>query len=159
MNITDVFYNNGQFNWDAISTIANSFLVLVLILVTIYYAREIKKQTQFIEKDRLSKEMDVLVAPLYAKIGNSNIFMKGASGYRASNNKQHLEYHSFWDKISENKYLGSDNLLFSIDDYLKNKSNTVGDNTRDPSYEKAEKELFEAIKKRYSELRISLKSA
>jgi hypothetical protein len=39
-----------------------------------------------------------------------------------------------------------------MDNYLSNKSDKFDDRTRDASYEEAETELFEAIKKRYSEL-------
>lgn len=104
-------------------------------------------------EDKFIKEMDKLVAPLYAKIGDDDIFLKGAPGYRDSRSARHQKYFSFWDKINENKYLCPDYLHSVIDTYLKNKTDKVGDRTRDLSYEKAETELFEAIKIRYSELR------
>ena len=48
MNVTDIFFNNGQYNWDAINTIGNIFLVFVLVSITAWYAHEVKKQTNLI---------------------------------------------------------------------------------------------------------------
>nr|CBH38219.1 hypothetical protein BSM_16960 [uncultured archaeon] len=152
MNITDVFFNNGQLNWGAISTISNIILVGVLVYITWRYAKQVKKQTGFMKIDRLVKEMDKLVAPLYSKIGDKVIFQKGAPGYRDSALPSDQGYFRFWDEIKQTKYLGPDYLRSAMDNYLRNKLDKVGDRTRDASYEKAEAELFEAIKKRYSEL-------
>ena len=156
MNITDLFFNNGQLNWDAISTISNIILVLALVIITGCYAKQVKKQTELMEKNRvvkeLVKEMDKLVAPLYSKIENTTIFQKGAPAYEVSERPIHQEYFRFWDEIKQTKYLGADYLRSAIDNYLSNKSRKVDDRTRDASYEKAETELFEAIEKRYSEL-------
>lgn len=50
--ITDIFYlDNGQFNWDAISTISNILLVLALVFLTWWYASQVKKQTDLTIKD------------------------------------------------------------------------------------------------------------
>jgi hypothetical protein len=152
MNITDAFFNNGQLNWDAISTIFNIILVGALVIVTLRYAKQVKKQTEFMKIDRLVKEMDKLVAPLYSKIGDKFIFLKGAPGYMNSTHPGDQGYFRFWDEIKQTKYLGPDYLRSAMDNYLINKSDKVGDRTRDASYEKAETELFEAIKRRYSEL-------
>jgi len=152
MNVTHIFLNNGQLNWDAISTIFNTILVGALVIVTLWYANQVKKQTEFMKIDRLVKEMDKLVAPLYSKIGDKVIFQKGAPGYRDSALPSDQGYFRFWDEIKQTKYLGPDYLRSAMDNYLRNKSDKVGDRTRDASYEKAEAELFEAIKKRYSEL-------
>ena len=104
-------------------------------------------------EDKFTKEMDKLVAPLNAKIGKNDIFLKGVPGYRDSGLARHQEYFSFWNNINENKYMCPDYLHSAIDNYLLNKTNKVGDRTRDLFYEKAETELFDAIRKRYSELR------
>ena len=152
MNITDAFFNNGQLNWDAISTIFNIILVGALVIVTLRYAKQVKKQTEFMKIDRLVKEMDKFVAPLYSKMEDKIIFQKGASGYIDSTRPRDQEYFRFWDEIKQTKYLGPDYLRSAMDNYLINKSDKVGDRTRDASYEKAETELFEAIKRRYSEL-------
>lgn len=48
MNITDIFFSNGQWNWDAI----NGILVLVLVVITGFYAWQVRKETKSAEKDR-----------------------------------------------------------------------------------------------------------
>ena len=65
MNSTEIFYNNGQFNWDAINTISNIILVLALVCITAWYTNEVRKQTRLIIKDRertkiLEEVQDVL---------------------------------------------------------------------------------------------------
>ena len=52
MNSTEIFYNNGQLNWDAINTISNTVLVAALVLITGWYVHEIRKQTRLTIKDR-----------------------------------------------------------------------------------------------------------
>ena len=159
MNIIEVFFNNGQLNWNAISTISNIILVGALVYITWWYAKQVKKQTEFMKIDRLVKEMDRLVAPLYSKIGDEFIFQKEIPYYgNGVMIKPNPEYSCFWDEIKRTKYLGPDYLRSAIDNYLRNKSDKINDRTRDASYEKAETELFEAIKKRYSELEKSYQS-
>ena len=51
--------------------------------------------------DRLVKEMDKFVAPLYSKIGDPFIFLKGAPGYRISNSAIVQEYFRFWMKLNK----------------------------------------------------------
>jgi hypothetical protein len=152
MNITDAFFNNGPLNWGAISTISNIILVGSLVIVTLWYAKQVKKQTEFMKIDRLVKEMDKLVAPLYSKMEDKIIFQKGVPGYIDSTRPRDQGYFRFWDEIKQTKYLGPDYLRSAIDNYLRNKSDKVNDMTRDAFYEKAKTELFEAIEKRYSEL-------
>ena len=153
MNIADVFFNNnGQLNWDAISTISNIILATFLVIITLWNVIQVKKQTGFMKIDRLAKEMDKLVAPLYSKIGDNIIFQKGAQGYLDSTRPRDQRYFRFWDEIKQNKYLGPDYLRSAIDNYLRNKSDKVSDKTQDTPYKKAENDLFEAINKRYSEL-------
>ena len=153
MNLADVFFNNnGQLNWDAISTISNIILATFLVIITLWNVIQVKKQTGFMKIDRLANEMDKLVAPLYSKIGDKIIFQKGSEGYRDSTGPRQQEFFRFWNEIKQNKYLGPDYLRSAIDYYLRNKSNKVTDKTQDRPYKKAEDELFEAINKRYSEL-------
>lgn len=153
MNIADIFVNNsGQLNWDAISTISNFILAALLVIITLWNVIQVKRQTGFMKIDRLANEMDELVAPLYSKIEDNIIFQKGAQSNIDSRIPRDQNYLKFWDEIKHNKYLGPYYLRSAIDNYLINKSNTVGDKTRDALYEKAECELFKAINKRYSEL-------
>jgi len=55
MNVTDVFFNTGGLNWNAINTISNIVLVLALIIITGWYARQVRKQTILMEKNRMEK--------------------------------------------------------------------------------------------------------
>lgn len=52
MNIVNILYNNGELNWDALSTISNIILVLALVVITWWYARQVRRQTILMEKDR-----------------------------------------------------------------------------------------------------------
>jgi len=67
MNSTEIFYNNGQFNWDAINTISNIVLVTALVLITVLYVYEIRKQTRLMIKDRernkVSEEVREVLTP------------------------------------------------------------------------------------------------
>ena len=57
MNTSDIFFNNGQLNWDAISTISNIILVLALVIITGWYAWQVRKQTILMEKDRMKNKI------------------------------------------------------------------------------------------------------
>ncbi len=57
MNITDILLNDGQLNWDAISTISNIILVTALVFVTLWYAWQVRKQTILMEKDRMRNKI------------------------------------------------------------------------------------------------------
>jgi len=111
------------------------------------------KAIQFSNKnksERLSKEMDLLIAPIYSKIGNINIFLKGAPTYQ--NNPKGREYFEFWDNVKKYKHLGSESVISAIDDYLKNKINTVGDRNEDENYAMAKEQLYKVVTERYNEL-------
>ena len=71
MNTTDILFNTGQWNWDAISTISNIILVTALVFITWRYAREVRKQTILMERDRrrnniLEEIKDVLTPTIYS---------------------------------------------------------------------------------------------
>jgi hypothetical protein len=71
MNTTDILFNNGQLNWDAISTISNIILVAALVFITWLYARQVRKQTILMEKDRMRNNIleeiqDVLTPTIYS---------------------------------------------------------------------------------------------
>lgn len=65
MNVMSIFINNGQWNWDAIGVISDIILVMALVTVTCYYAREVRRQTELMIQDRernkiLEEVQDVL---------------------------------------------------------------------------------------------------
>jgi len=70
MNITDIFFNNGQLNWDAIGVISNFILVAALVGVTYWYAKKVSEQTELMVKDRgrnraLEEVQDVLTPTIH----------------------------------------------------------------------------------------------
>jgi hypothetical protein len=139
------------------------YAISFLFLHWLLQPKQVKKQTEFMKKDRLAKEMDKLVAPLHSKIGDTFIFLKGVPYYNISAESEFRsvserdpEYSRFWDEIKRNKYLAPDYLRSAINNYFKNKSNEPNERTQDTSYEKAESELFEAIEKRYDKLQYEL---
>jgi hypothetical protein len=68
MNITDIFVNNGQLNWDAIGVISNIILVLALVLITYWYAKKVSEQTDLMVKDKernkILEEVQVVLTPV-----------------------------------------------------------------------------------------------
>ena len=68
MNVTEVFLYLGQFNWDAISTISNIFLVFVLVSITGWYASEVRKQTKLMviaqKRDKILEEVQYVLTPI-----------------------------------------------------------------------------------------------
>ena len=124
-------------------------LSLALVIVTWWYAKQIHDKDFY---ERASKEMDLLIAPLYSKIGKTNIFLKGSPNYRIDESLTTVEYFNFWDNILKNKYLGTPSIVEAIDNYLKNKSDTVGDRNEDDDYKRSRDHLYQKIKDRYQEL-------
>jgi hypothetical protein len=92
MNITDIFLNNGQLNWNAISAISNIILVAALVVITALYAREVRRQTALMVKDReknkiLEEVQNVLTPTIYhleekeiEAIKNNEIFWSKLGG-------------------------------------------------------------------------------
>jgi len=57
MNATEILFTNGQWNWDAISTISNGILVAALVFITWWYARQVKEQTILMERGRMRNKI------------------------------------------------------------------------------------------------------
>jgi len=110
MNITDIFFNNGQLNWDAINVISNIILVAALVGVTYWYAKKVSEQTELMVKDRernkiLEQVQDVLTPTIpilkaeieaipdneitwYRDTSGEGRFNKGLSKLRYDNKKE-----------------------------------------------------------------------
>jgi len=92
MNITDIFLNNGQLNWNAIGAIGNIILVAALVVITALYAREVRRQTALMVNDRgrnkiLEEVQNVLTPTIYhleekeiEAIQNNEIFWSKRGG-------------------------------------------------------------------------------
>lgn len=106
------------------------------------------------ESNQGNKEMDLVVAPLYAnsRPDRKNLyFMKGAPGYYGSANKKDKNYFDFWDKIKYNQHYCKKGLRNALDNYYANQTNIIGD-VSDDKYFIADLLLIEKIEERYGEL-------
>jgi hypothetical protein len=111
--------------------------------------------------EKLQKEMDSLISPLYAKSHGTVkkiYFMKGSPGYIDSTRRRDKDYFDFWENVSQNIYLAPDPLRNAYKEYVNQKSNTVGDTSRGVTYENAEMKFINEIEIRYEELRDQLKN-
>ncbi|MBE0522273.1 MAG: hypothetical protein IBX39_08445, partial [Candidatus Methanoperedenaceae archaeon] len=109
----------------------------------------LNEQRTTMRKERLLKEMDLLVAPLFSVKGDGTLFQKGEESRNNSDPLVH-KYYDFWDGIKQNAYLGSSDLREKLDNYFKNKSPVR--ESPDPAFTKARDELWSTIQKRYDEL-------
>ena len=153
MNITDVFFNNEQWNLSAISTLTNIILFAVLVGITLWNVLQVKKQTDFMRMERDVKEMECLVGKLHSKRTDENIFFKLSPERRNSNGEGVKEHFRFWDKIEQYIYLGPPELRSSLNNYIESKSGT------DEKYEKAEADLIREIENRHADLTDKIESS
>ena len=142
--------------WTAINTISNIILVSALVIVTLYYAKEVNKQTTFLKIDRLSKEMELLVSPLSARIEDKTIFKKSPEYNIDDPTPRNQVYIKFWDEVKRNEYLAPNYLRLAINNYLDNVSNSIHREEEDESYIIARDKLYKEIKKRYDEIQDKL---
>lgn len=67
MNITEFFYNNGQLNLELINIVSNIVLVSALVIITGWYASEVKKQTKLMindkERGKILEEVQTILTP------------------------------------------------------------------------------------------------
>lgn len=80
-----ITYVSGELNWDSISILSNIVLVFALVIVTLWYASEVKRQTKLMVKDqkrhKILEEVHVVLTPSINSIiseiqaiQNNNIF-------------------------------------------------------------------------------------
>jgi len=154
----DVFYIDGALDWNAVSTVSTVVLTAALVIVTAWYAYLIHKKDNY---DRLVKEMEQLISPLYAKSRSQikmNYFNYHAPGYTLSDeNYRVATYNRFWDEIQHSKYLGPENLRNAINSYLDSRSQDPFTNrTVSHEYNLAEEHLINCIERRYIEISYQL---
>jgi len=70
MNIADIFFNNGQLNWDAIGVISNFILVASLVCINWKYLKKLREQTKLMVKEwgrkiALEQVQDVLTPTIH----------------------------------------------------------------------------------------------
>ena len=65
--LTWVTYVRGELNWDSISILSNIVLVFALVIVTLWYASEVKRQTRLMGKDqkrhKILEEVQLVLTP------------------------------------------------------------------------------------------------
>ena len=153
MNIPDDFFNIGQWNSSAISTLTNIILFAVLVGITLWNVLQVKKQTDFMRMERDVKEMECLVGKLHSKRMDKNIFFKLSPERRNSNGEGVKEHFRFWDKIEQYIYLGPPELRSSLNKYIESKSGT------DKEYEKAKADLIKEMENRHAALTDKIESS
>lgn len=146
---------------DAHSGSITAIATIILATVTIYYAKIVRDQAIIMsdnieqdllirKHDRLVKEMEFLVAPLYSKIVPDLmehwVYVKGVPYI------EQQKYRSFWTSIHSNIYLGSSYLKDALKVYFENKSAIIDDHNEDKNYINARNALWKAIKQRHKEL-------
>jgi hypothetical protein len=140
-----------------------SFLLLFVAILYIdttqnllkIYNDQMDLHTRERTNEKLRQEMDLLVAPLFSKLGSESIFVKSAPGYYDDNRPRVREYFQFWDGVKKYKYLGSDSLRSAIDGYLMTLSPSM-DAREDENYKSARARLYECTRERYHEIEVAL---
>jgi hypothetical protein len=144
-------------DWSAVGVIFNAVLVFVLVGVTVYYAWQTKRQNDYsrlnMKKDRLYKEVDNLIKPLYDVL--MQMLTPVPSGFSQSTYSTIYsdfvkDQYKFLAYIMANKYLGPESLRRAIDLYYYYVVNP------DNSNFEAVSKLFEITKIRYEEIQKEL---
>lgn len=131
------------------------FLVIVTIQYVSLTRSMLNEQRKTIKRDRLTKEMDLVVAPLNQRKVDINIFTYGMLP-RGHPHQVVYDFYNFWDGIVQNKYLTTKHLSLAIDEYLSHKESYPSAPTTD-AYNTGKKNLYAAIDKRYGEIIEELK--
>jgi hypothetical protein len=134
-----------------------------LMLENMEYDRLVKKY------ERVNKEMTKLIAPLYARRNETNLFWlqnltEKFSGTGYDHDREHFYYVDFWESIEQNMYLNRSadfqlafhNYLINIIDYIQAMDNDVDKkkkkDLKDLFFETRKPDLIREIEKRYFEL-------
>jgi hypothetical protein len=109
-------------DWTAAQTISNIILVTILIIVTIYYAIQTAKQVKIMREnlryERLIKEMDALVGPLYSILDDNTAPYLTLVYHSQETAPRFHDIHPFWRDIKKNIYLSPRDLRESLKNYL-----------------------------------------
>jgi hypothetical protein len=133
-----------------IQAIGSLFLLLVTALYVVSTNKLVKFQIDQGRTEKLSKEMDYVVSPLYINMNNGLLFGQYARWQGIGDKRNEDNYDKFWDGIKRNLYLCPQNLRDPIHGYIH--LNKTDQKTNDEEYEKIEKKLFIAIESRYLEI-------
>jgi hypothetical protein len=95
MNILNIFINNGQLNWDAISTVSNIVLVASLVVITYWYAKKINEQTKEMIKNRdrgrILEEVKSFITPTKLRLeSETNAIRENTVYWNRYNDKSYI---------------------------------------------------------------------
>jgi hypothetical protein len=117
MNITDLFLINGQFNWDAINTISNIILVLILVSITGWYASQVKKQTNLMIKNQMRnkilEEVNDVLTPLINNLTKEIEAIQNHKIFWHHYNSDVYGFNSGLTRFFHNEQYGSVKFIFS----------------------------------------------
>ena len=96
-----------------------AFATLILAFITVLTVKEMRLQQK---KDRLAKEMSLLVGPLLSRQDGHfyfGLWREGRPRRDTSDDTFNSKaYYNFWDGIMVNMYLGDAELLYSLQNYI-----------------------------------------
>ena len=128
-------------------------------------ARTVEIEERNRQRERLIKEMDKLIGPLYSRLTDQQIFNPVDVSMRhgtISGKLDELGYEAsaFWQDVNRYKYLSSASLKADIEAYLEVKMGVSElskfENQDSIQYKDLEKRLINAIKTRYSDIEAQL---
>lgn len=134
----------------------STFVLVIITAVYVYLTYSmLNEQRKTIKRDRLTKEMYLVVAPLNNRKKDMNIFTYGMLP-RGYPELAVYDFHNFWDGIVQNKYLTTKHLSLAIDEYLSHNESFPSAPPTD-AYNTGKKNLYAALDKRYGEIIEELK--
>ncbi len=134
----------------------STFVLVIVTGVYVYLTYSmLNEQRKTIKRDRLTKEMYLVVAPLNQRKGDINIFTYGMLP-RGHPLQVVYDFYNFWDGIVQNKYSTTKHLSLAIDEYLSHKESYPSAPPTD-AYNTGKKNLYAAIDKRYGDIIEELK--
>ncbi len=82
MYLSDIFFDKGQLNWDAIGVISNTVLVAALVVITYWYAKKVSEQTKLavkdMERNKILEEVQDVLTPTIHHIGKEINALRGS---------------------------------------------------------------------------------
>ncbi|MCK4797994.1 MAG: hypothetical protein KAT05_11455 [Spirochaetes bacterium] len=142
--------------WAPVIAASSTVILAIITGVYVFITRSmLNEQRKTINRERLSKEMDLVVAPLTQRKGDLSIFIYGMLS-RGNPEQVVYDFYNFWDGIEQNKYLTTKYLSLAINEYLSHKESYPSAPPTD-AYNAGKLKLYEAMDKRYQEIFEELK--
>ena len=127
--LTWITYVRGELNWDSISILTNIALVFALVMVTLWYANEVKRQTGLMVKDqkrhKVLEEVQSVLTPSINSVKSEikAILHKQIFWYRYTSGGCGFDYgltcFFYNEQISPVRYLFHDGISGALTDILE----------------------------------------